>query len=57
MYNLNNTTDLHKLDLLLQQEAVDSEELLLERIGYDCDVSRLHSRLCVELVDCDPFNF
>jgi len=46
-----------ELEQLLQIDAVDSEELLLERIGCNRDTSRLHSRLCIELVDCVRFNY
>ena len=47
MYNLD------KLYKELQLDAIESEELLLESIGYHQDTSHLTTRLCIELVDCE----
>jgi hypothetical protein len=38
----------------LQLDACESEELLLETIGFNCERNALTTRLCIELVDCEP---
>ncbi len=43
-----------KLYKELQLDAIESEEYLLETIGYTQDTSALTARLCIELVDCEP---
>ncbi len=42
-----------KLYKELQLDAIESEEYLLETIGYTQDTSALTARLCIELVDCE----